>query len=107
MVYRPASLNIATTPSMAFTEGSGSNSKLKPQTSSLLTRHLRRHPGDRVLKPLLEGVFAALEQADILGSLLRPAEHIDSAIKALQQPHTIQMDFDADDAALHDHRAGE
>ena len=66
----------------------------------LIARHLRRHPSDRVLKPLLEGVFAALEQADILGSLLRPAEHIDSAIKALQQPHTIQMDFDADDAAL-------
>jgi hypothetical protein len=100
VVYRPASLNIATTPSIAFNERSGGNSKLRPQTSSLLARHLRRHPEDRVMKPLLEGVFAALEQADILGSLLRPAEHIDAAIKALQQPHTIQMDFDADDAAL-------
>jgi hypothetical protein len=61
---------------------------------------LRRHPEDRVLKPLLEGVFAALEQADILGSLLRPAEHIDAAITALQAPHTVPMDFEADDAAL-------
>ncbi len=86
VTYRPAILNIATTPS-GLSEGS-------------LQRHLRRHPEDRVMKPLLEGVFAALEQADILGSLLRPAEHIDAAIKALQQPHTMQMDFDADDAAL-------
>jgi hypothetical protein len=86
VVYRPSSLNIATTPSGLST--------------GALQRHLRRHPEDRVMKPLLEGVFAALEQADILGSLLRPAEHIDTAIKALQQPHTMQMDFDADDAAL-------
>lgn len=86
VAYRPATLNIATTPSGL--------------SAGALQRHLRRHPEDRVMKPLLEGVFAALEQADILGSLLRPAEHIDTAIKALQQPHTIQMDFDADDAAL-------
>ena len=86
ITYRPATLNIATTPS-------GLN-------AGALERHLRRHPGDRLLKPLLEGVFAALEQADILGSLLRPGEHIEAAIKALQQPHTIPMDFDADDAQL-------
>ncbi|PDW00255.1 BREX-1 system adenine-specific DNA-methyltransferase PglX [Candidatus Chloroploca asiatica] len=86
IVYRPPTLNIASTPTGLST--------------GALQRHLRRHPGDRVLKPLLEGVFAALEQADILGSLLRPAEHVDAAIKALQQPHTIQMDFDADDATL-------
>lgn len=84
--YRPAAMNIATTPS-------GLN-------TGALQRHLRRHPEDRVMKPLLEGVFAALEQADILGSLLRPAEHIETAMKALQQPHTVPMDFDADDAAL-------
>ncbi len=84
--YRPAAMNIATTPS-------GLN-------AGALQRHLRRHPQDRLLKPLLEGVFAALEQADILGSLLRPAEHIEAAMKALQQPHTVPMDFDADDAAL-------
>ncbi|MCG8347004.1 MAG: BREX-1 system adenine-specific DNA-methyltransferase PglX [Chloroflexales bacterium] len=86
VIYHPPALNIATTPSGLST--------------GALQRHLRRHPEDRVMKPLLEGVFAALEQADILGSLLRPAEHIDAAIKALQQPHTIEMDFDADDAAL-------
>lgn len=85
-IYLPPTLNIASTPTGLST--------------GALQRHLRRHPGDRVLKPLLEGVFAALEQADILGSLLRPAEHVDAAIKALQQPHTIQMDFDADDATL-------
>ena len=84
--YRPVAMNIATTPS-------GLN-------AGALQRHLRRHPQDRLLKPLLEGVFDALEQADILGSLLRPAEHIEAAMKALQQPHTIPMDFDADDAAL-------
>ena len=84
--YRPAAMNIATTPS-------GLN-------AGALQRHLRRHPQDRLLAPLLEGVFKALEQADILGSLLRPAEHIDAAMKALQQPHTIPMDFDANDAAL-------
>ena len=85
-VYRPPSINIASTPSGL--------------SAGALQRHLRRHPEDRVMKPLLEGVFAALEQADILGSLLRPAEHIDTAINALQQPHTVQMDFDAEDAAL-------
>jgi hypothetical protein len=84
--YRPPVMNIATTPT-GLDAGS-------------LERHLRRHPQDRVLKPLLEGIFSALEQADILGSLLRPGEHLDTAIAALQKPHTIQMDFDADDAAL-------
>ncbi|KPV54872.1 hypothetical protein SE17_01110 [Kouleothrix aurantiaca] len=84
--YCPAAMNIATTPS-------GLN-------TGALQRHLRRHPEDRVMKPLLEGVFTALEKADILGSLLRPAEHIEAAMKALQQPHTVPMDFDADDAAL-------
>jgi hypothetical protein len=69
-------------------------------SAGALQRHLRRHPEDRVLKPLLEGVFTALEQADILGSLLRPAEHIDAAIKALQGTHQVAMDFEADDAAL-------
>jgi hypothetical protein len=84
--YEPQRITIATTPSGLH--------------SGLLTRHLQRHPGDRVMRPLLEGVFAALEQADILGSLLRPAEHLDEAINKLRQPHTFEMDFDADDAAL-------
>ena len=80
------SINIAATPSGL--------------SAGALQRHLKRNPGDRVMQPLLQGIFAALEQADILGSLLRPAEHIDAAIKNLQQPHTMQMDFDSDDAAL-------
>ncbi|GAB4206658.1 MAG: hypothetical protein OHK0022_33930 [Roseiflexaceae bacterium] len=84
--YRPAALHIATTPSGL--------------SAGALARHLGRHPEDRVMQPLLEGVFAALEQAGILGSLLRPSEHLDAAIRALQQPHTMRMDFDADDAAL-------
>ena len=84
--YQPESITIATTPSGLH--------------SGLLTRHLQRHPGDRVMRPLLEGVFAALEQAEILGSLLRPAEHLDEAINKLRQPHTFEMDFDPDDAAL-------
>ncbi len=84
--YQPATIQIATTPS-------GLN-------TGALQRHLQRHPGDRVLRPLLDGIFTALEQADILGSLLQPSAHIDAAIAVLQQPHTIPMDFDADDAAL-------
>jgi hypothetical protein len=84
--YRPPAMNIATTPT-----GIGGGS---------LQRHLRRHPGDRVMKPMLEAIFTSLEQADVLGSLLRPGEYLDEAIKALQQPHTMQMDFDADEAEL-------
>jgi hypothetical protein len=61
-----------------------------------LERHLRRHPEDRVLKPLLEGIFQALEQADILGSLLRPGEHLDAAIAALQKPQNMTLPFDDD-----------
>ncbi|MEI7768475.1 MAG: BREX-1 system adenine-specific DNA-methyltransferase PglX [Chloroflexales bacterium] len=84
--YRLSAINIATTPSGL--------------SAGALQRHLRRHPEDRVMKPLLEGVFAALERADVLGSLLRPAEHIDAAITALQGTHQVAMDFDADDATL-------
>lgn len=84
--YQPPVLNVATTPSGL--------------SAGMIERHLRRHPQDRALRPLLEGIFTALEQADILGALLRPSEHIDAAIKAIQQPHTVPLEFDADDAAL-------
>ncbi len=84
--YRPPAMSLAATPT-----GIGPGS---------LQRHLRRHPGDRVMKPMLEAVFTSLEQADILGSLLRPSEYLDEAIKALRQPHTMRMDFDADEAEL-------
>jgi hypothetical protein len=58
-----------------------------------LERHLQRHPQDMPLKPLLEGIFSALEQADILGSLIRPKAYLDHAIAELQRPHTMSLDF--------------
>ena len=82
-VYQPAALNLASTPTGL--------------TGGALERHLRLHQGDRVLRPLLEGVFAALEQAAILGSLLRPATQLARAIDALQQ---YQMPMDEDPADM-------
>ena len=79
-------MNLATTPS-GLTPGA-------------LARHLQRHPEDRLFKPVLEGVFAALEQADILGSLLRPGERLDEAIAGLRQSHTLPLDLDPDERAL-------
>jgi hypothetical protein len=49
---------------------------------------------------LLEGIFSSLEQADILGSLIRPKEYLDHAITELQRPHTIRMDFDPEEAEI-------
>ncbi len=84
--YTPPTMNLATTPT-SLSEGA-------------LQRHLLRHPQDKPLKPLLEGIFLGLEQADILGSLLRPKEYLDNAIAELQRPHTIRMDFDLEEAEL-------
>ncbi|MFQ5342149.1 MAG: Eco57I restriction-modification methylase domain-containing protein, partial [Anaerolineae bacterium] len=86
VAYRPPAMNLATTPS-GLDEGA-------------LERHLQRHPEDRIFKPLLEGIFAALEQAHILGSLLRPGEHLDEALAAFEKPGTLPLGLDADDAAL-------
>ncbi|NTU83048.1 MAG: SAM-dependent DNA methyltransferase, partial [Chloroflexales bacterium] len=83
-ILHPSSFNIAATPSGL--------------SAGALQRHLRRHPEDRGLEPLLEGVFAALEQADILGSLLRPAEHIDAAIRALEGARQIAIGLEGDAA---------
>jgi hypothetical protein len=58
-------LNLATTPILA---------------PGALARHLDHHPADAIYRPILAGVFAALEQAHLLGSLLRPEEHLDAAI---------------------------
>ncbi|MCZ7570454.1 MAG: BREX-1 system adenine-specific DNA-methyltransferase PglX [Ardenticatenaceae bacterium] len=69
-------------------------------TPGALERHLERHPEDRIFKPLLAGIFAALEQADILGSLLRPGEHLDEAIGKLQRTQNLPLGVDGDDAAL-------
>ena len=85
-MYTPPAMNLATTP-MSLNEGA-------------LQRHLLRHPQDMPLKPLLEGIFSGLEQADILGSLIRPKEYLDNAIAELQRPHTIRMDFDPEEAEL-------
>lgn len=85
-IFTPPAMNLATTPT-SLSEGA-------------LQRHLRRHPQDMPLKPLLEGIFAGLEQADMLGSLLRPKEYLDHAITELQRPHTIHLDFDPAEAEL-------
>ena len=84
--YTPPAMSLATTPT-SLNEG-------------VLQRHLLRHPQDMQLKPLLEGIFSGLEQADILGSLIRPKEYLDNAIAELQRPHTIRMDFDPEEAEL-------
>ena len=70
--YRPPRLNLATTPTHL--------------TPGALQRHLQRHPEDRPFEPLLRGVFEALEQAPILGSLLKPGEHLDQALAAYRKP---------------------
>ena len=75
--YTPTAMNLATTPD-----------RIAP---GALARHLERHPEDRMLEALLQGVFAALEQADILGSLLRPREHLQAAVAKLRQLHQLQL----------------
>ena len=83
--YLPPAMNLATTP--RFDKGA-------------LARHLQRHPEDELFKPVLEGIFTALEQADILGSLLRPAEHLQEALTAFNKPRMIPMGVNEQDAAL-------
>jgi Eco57I restriction endonuclease. len=80
-VYVPPRMNLATTPTNLH--------------KGMLKRHLERNPHDRVLAPLLKGIFEGLEQADILGSLLRSREYIDQAIEELRKPQTIRMDLDS------------
>ena len=65
-----------------------------------LERHIQRYPDDIVYKPLLEKVFAGLEQADTLGSLLRSREYLDQAITDLQMPHSVEMAFSQAEADL-------
>jgi len=76
--YTPPAMNLATTPTSL--------------NVGALQRHLQRHPQDIPLKPLLEGIFTGLEQADILGSLLRPKEYLDNAITQLQKIYNIPLD---------------
>lgn len=75
--YTPKAMNLAASPE-----------RIAP---GALARHLARHPEDRMLEPLLKGVFAALERADILGSLLRPREHLQAAITELRKPHNLRL----------------
>jgi len=84
--YRPPAMNLVTTPT-GLTSGS-------------LERHLQRHPEDRIYRPLLEGIFAALEQADVLGSLLRPGEQLDAAVRGYRARPDGQMQLVSDDAGL-------
>jgi len=69
--YTPPTLNLATTPSHL--------------DAGALDRHLQRHPEDAVYRPILQGVFAALGQAPILGSLLKPEEHLDAALQEFRK----------------------
>jgi hypothetical protein len=68
------SFNLATTPG--------------PIAPGALDRHLARHPEDQLYAPILRGIFAALENAHLLGSLLRPGEHLDEAIQRFQKQET-------------------
>lgn len=77
--YIPPTMNLAATP-IGLTKGA-------------LERHLRRAPQDEVFKPLLKSIFVGLEQADILGSLLRPREYLENAIKDLLKPQAIELGF--------------
>jgi hypothetical protein len=77
--YIPPAMNLVTTP-MGLTEGA-------------LERHLQRAPQDEIFKSLLKSIFAGLEHADILGSLLRPREYLDSAIADLLKPQNPELAF--------------
>lgn len=69
--YTPPTLNLATTPTNL--------------NQGMLERHLKRHPQDELFKPLIEEIFVSLEQAEVLGSLLRPREYLNRAIANLQK----------------------
>ena len=84
--YRPPAMNLATTPT-GLTTGS-------------LERHLQRHTEDRIYRPLLAGIFTALEQADVLGSLLRPGEQLDAAIRAFRTQGSGQLGLLSEDDDL-------
>lgn len=84
--YQPPFMNIVAAP--------------RPLEAGALQRHLRRRPQDAILAPLLQGIFDALERPDVIGSLLRPTERLNEAIRKLRRPHTIPMDFNSEDAQL-------
>ena len=49
----------------------------------------RATPTTRMFRPVLEGIFATLEQAPILGSLLHPGAELDRALADFQKPRTL------------------
>jgi hypothetical protein len=88
-VYIPPkqTMNLATTP-VGLTKGA-------------LERHLQRTPQDKIFETLLENIFTGLEQADILGSLLRTREYLDGAIADLLKPRNYELEFDPDTVMRH------
>ncbi len=85
--YIPPAMNLATTP--------------KGLDKGALERHLQRAPQDKFFKTLLENIFTSLEQADILGSLLRTREYLDDAITDLLKPRNYELEFDSDTVMRH------
>ena len=53
-----------------------------------------------MFRPLLAGIFAALEHADVLGSLLQPGKQLDEAIQAFRKQTGGQMGLLAEDTDL-------
>jgi hypothetical protein len=80
----PSHMNVATTPRIP--------------NGGALQRHLQRHPEDTPLQPFLTGMFASLEQADILGSLLRPREYLASVVAEFQRPETLALEMSSSEA---------
>ncbi|WP_201375472.1 Eco57I restriction-modification methylase domain-containing protein [Ktedonobacter robiniae] len=76
--FRPT-MNLATTPTHL--------------NKGVLARHLKRHPDDEYFLSLIKEIFAGLEQAELLGSLLRPREYLDRAIEELKNLPAIQLDL--------------
>lgn len=85
-IYVPAQMHLATTPTNL--------------DRGALKRHIERHPEANVYAPLLEKIFAGLEQAEVLGSLLRSREYLDQAIGDLQKPHIVPIAYAQEEADL-------
>ena len=76
--FRPT-MNLATTPTHL--------------NKGVLARHLKRHPDDEYFLSLIKEIFTGLEQAELLGSLLRPREYLDRAIEELKNLPAVQLEL--------------
>jgi hypothetical protein len=76
--FRPT-MNLATTPTHL--------------NKGVLARHLKRHPDDEYFLSVIQEVFVGLEQAELLGSLLRPREYLDRAIEDLTHLPAVQLEL--------------